>query len=101
MRGFFFSSEADTWEDVLLRTDTWSHMVFFWKLSGKRACDVLLEKMLKRICFVWKVYKYNPVDRGSRCMALAYLATLCWSLLGFANPMALVSLAFFADLCLS
>lgn len=31
MRGCL--AEADTWEGVVLRTD-----VFFWKLSGKRAC---------------------------------------------------------------
>jgi hypothetical protein len=26
------------------------HMVFFWKLPGKRACDVLLEWILERTC---------------------------------------------------
>ena len=30
------------------------HVVFFWKLSGERACDVLLEQMLERACDVWK-----------------------------------------------
>ena len=43
------------------------HMVFFWKLPGKRACDVLLEGMLKRTHDAWKVYKDNPTDSGSRC----------------------------------
>jgi hypothetical protein len=38
------------------------HVVFFWKLPGERACDVLLEWMLERTCDVRKGYKYNPRD---------------------------------------
>jgi len=30
------------------------HTVFFWKLTGKGACDVLLEQMLERACGVGK-----------------------------------------------
>jgi hypothetical protein len=39
-------------------------MVFFWKLLGKRACDVLLDWTLERTCDIWKGYKYNPTDSG-------------------------------------
>jgi hypothetical protein len=39
-------------------------LVFFWKLPGERACDVLLEWMLERTCDVWKGYKYNPTNSG-------------------------------------
>jgi len=28
------------------------HMMFFWKLPGKEACDVLLERTLERTCDV-------------------------------------------------
>lgn len=28
------------------------HVEFFWKLPGKRACDVLLEQRLERTCDV-------------------------------------------------
>ena len=28
------------------------HVVYFWKLPGKRACDVLFEKTLERTCDV-------------------------------------------------
>jgi hypothetical protein len=33
------------------------HMVYFWKLPGKRACDDLLEEMPERTCDVWNRYK--------------------------------------------
>ena len=66
--------ETVSWEDVLLRQThermfCWeqTHVVFFWKLPGERACDV------------WKEHKYNPTD----ILALVHLATLCWSWLGF------------------
>jgi hypothetical protein len=59
-RGCF--AEADTWEDVLLRTDTC--YFFFWKLPGKGAHDVLLERMFERAHDVWKGYKCNPTDSG-------------------------------------
>jgi hypothetical protein len=35
-------------------------VVFFWKLPGERACDVLLEQMFERTWDVWKEYKSNP-----------------------------------------
>jgi hypothetical protein len=40
------------------------HVVFFWKIPGKGACDVLLEQTLERTCDVWKQFKYNPIDSG-------------------------------------
>ena len=55
------------------------HMVFFWKLSEKGACDVLLERTLKKTHDVWKGYKYNPTDSELGCMVLVRLAILCWS----------------------
>ena len=80
------------------------HVVFFWKLPGKRACDVLLEQMLERTHDVWKGYKYNPTDSGPCCVTLIWHATLCWFSLGFADAglhwwlcEVLVHLAFSAD----
>ena len=49
-------------------------MVFFWKLPGKRACDVLLKHTIERTHSVWKGHKYNPTDSrrhsgiGSPCL---------------------------------
>lgn len=72
-------------------------MVFFWKLPGARACDILLERTLKRT-HIWKGSRYNTTDHGRRCVVLVRLATLGCSSLGFADDAgALVSLAFFAD----
>lgn len=51
-------AEADIWEGILLRTVR----VFFWKVSGVRAGDVLLEWMLEMTIDVWKEYKYSPID---------------------------------------
>ena len=36
------------------------HVVFFWKQTGKRACDVLLERTVERMRDVWRGNKYNP-----------------------------------------
>jgi hypothetical protein len=60
-------------------------MVFFWKLPGKEACDVLVEQMLERTRDVWKGYKYNPTYSEQRCVALAHLAILCWFSMVFAD----------------
>ena len=38
------------------------HVMFFWKLSCERACDVLLECMLERVCDGWKEYRWNPIN---------------------------------------
>lgn len=73
------------------------HVEFFWKLPGKRACDVLLERRLERTCDVWKVYKYNPVDSG---LFLPLIAGLHWSLLTLVfadDSLALVHFAFFIE----
>ena len=48
------------------------HMVF----SGKRACDVLLERMVEEMGGVWKGYNYNPTDSRRCYVVLALLATL-------------------------
>ena len=77
IRGCF--AEADTWENVLLRTE---QIYGVWKLSGKRAWDVLLEWMLERTCDVQKESKYNLTDSGWHCG----IGLPCWSLLGFADP---------------
>ena len=52
-------------------------MVFFWKLCGERACDVLLERARD----VWKECKCNSTDSGQ----LSDIGSPCWSLLGFAD----------------
>lgn len=31
------------------------HVVFFWKLPGKRVCDVLLEQTLEKTCCLERV----------------------------------------------
>lgn len=36
------------------------HVVFFWKQTGKRAYDVLLERTVERMRDVWRGNKYNP-----------------------------------------
>lgn len=59
-------------------------MVVFWKLSGERACDVLLGQTLKRTCDVWKGCKHNPTDSGQcfqHWFVLQLFTGLCWSLL--------------------
>ena len=35
------------------------YMVFFWKIPGKRTCDIFLEWMLKRSCNVLEGYIYT------------------------------------------
>jgi hypothetical protein len=60
MKGYF--AEADKRERGSFAENR--HTVFFWKMSGKRACDVLLEWTLKRTHHVWKACKYNPTDNG-------------------------------------
>jgi hypothetical protein len=40
------------------------YIMFFLKLSGKGACDVLLEWMLERTRDVWKGYRYIPINNG-------------------------------------
>lgn len=79
MRASF--AEAGTWEGVLLRTDTWC----FSRSYLERGAWFLLEQMLDRTCNVWKRYKYNPTDSERHCVAMVYLATLCWFSLGFAD----------------
>lgn len=68
---------VDTWEDVLLRTDTWcfsesclrkERMMFCWVDAWENS-------------HVWKGCKYNPTDS----VALVHLATLWWSSSGFAD----------------
>jgi hypothetical protein len=82
----------------LLRTD-----FSFWKLPGKRACNILLEQTLERTRGVWKGYKYNPTSSGQCSVALVCLAThaslhLALLTLAFSdNAVALVHLIFFAD----
>jgi hypothetical protein len=61
------------------------HMVFFWKLSEKGACDVLLERTLKKTHDVWKGYKYNPTDRCHCWVVLVQPGHLCWSALSFTD----------------
>jgi hypothetical protein len=43
-----------SYEDVLLRTDTWCFSGSSLKI---RACDALLEWMLERTCDVWELFK--------------------------------------------
>jgi hypothetical protein len=75
-------------------------MVFFWKLTGKRACDILLDQTLERTCDVWEGYQFNLTESGQCCVALVCLGTFCWSLLTlffFDGAVALAHLTFFAD----
>jgi hypothetical protein len=54
------------------------HVVFFWKLPGKRACTVLLERTLARTLDVWKWYKYNSTILGDTVWHW-FTLPLCWS----------------------
>lgn len=57
----------------------WSrHVMFFRKLPGKGACDILLEQTFERTHDVWRGYKCKPTDSGQNCVILVHLATLCW-----------------------
>jgi hypothetical protein len=49
MRGCFL--EADTFNDVLLKT----HMAFFWKLDGERACHLCWRRHLRRHMMLGRV----------------------------------------------
>ena len=40
------------------------HIIFFLKLPGNRAGDVLLEWMLEKTCDVWKGCESNPTNSG-------------------------------------
>lgn len=54
--------------------------VFFWKLSGERACDVLLEWMLEKTCDVCKEYNmYHPTESRGH----SGIGSPCWSSLCF------------------
>jgi hypothetical protein len=57
------------------------HVMLFWKLSGERPCDVLLEQILERTQVLWNEYKYNPTDSG-QCPDIGLP---CWSSLGFSS----------------
>jgi hypothetical protein len=54
------------------------HVVFFWKVPGKGACDVLLEWTLERTQDVWKGYKCNLSDSWAM---LSGIGSPCHSLL--------------------
>ena len=60
------------------------HMVFLWKLPDKSASDVLQSGCLREHMMVGKGVSITqqPVDDS---VALVHLATLGWSLLGFAD----------------
>ena len=47
----------DAFLESVLRENVFAenrYMVYFWKLSGERACNVLLEQTFERTCDVWK-----------------------------------------------
>lgn len=49
------------------------HMIFLWKLSCERTCDVLLEQTLERECDVWKsAGRALQTAKGPSC-----IVTLC------------------------
>ena len=66
-----------TWEDVLLRTDTWCFLEAAWK----KGVWCLAEWMLERTRDGWKGYKYNPTDSGWQCVTLPLFGGLHWALL--------------------
>ena len=65
--------------------------VFFWKLPGERAFDVLLEQMPKKTCDVWK--KYNTTDSG-QSQQIGSLVCLALLFNSFHITLALVCLGF-------
>jgi hypothetical protein len=66
------------------------HVLFFWKLSSERTCDVSLEHTLERISIT-----QQTVDEA---LALVRLAGLCWALLMLVFTLALSCFAFSSDL---
>lgn len=80
------------------------HTVLFWKLTGKRVCDILLEWKLKRTCDVWRECKYNLTPDSGQMLLHWFALQL---LLVFVdtvftdNILAMVCLAFFTHLHLS
>ena len=99
MKGNF--AGADTWEDVLLRTDTGVFLESTWK-EGIRW---LLKQMLERKSSVWKLYKYNPTDSGWCCvvlfsMLLEYFLVLPWLSWYWSSVMMLYIIMFLCLHCL-
>lgn len=77
----------------------------FLELPGKRACDALLERT-DSWENVWCLERdKHPTNSGQHCVALVFLATLCWPLLGFAGTgllwLCCVALVHLATLCWS
>jgi hypothetical protein len=57
-----------------------SHVVFFWRQPGKRACDVLLERMLERTCDIREdrnIAQWTVRDAGWNWYALPLFAGHC------------------------
>jgi hypothetical protein len=59
-------------------------MVSFWKLTGERACDVLLEHTLER-CVMFRKSISIIQQTVDDTLALVHPATLCWSSLVFTD----------------
>jgi hypothetical protein len=55
------------------------HVVFSWKLPGKRICDVLLEQMRESAHDVWKGQPNNEPQHvnSSPCHSLLVFTGLC------------------------
>ena len=65
------------WKSLVSMETQLCHMMFSWKLSGERVCDVLLEWTLERAHYVCKGYKYNPTE-GKR-MILHWFTLQCFA----------------------
>ena len=50
------------WKSLVSVETQLCHVMVFWKLSGERVYDVLLEWTVERARDIWKGYKYNPTE---------------------------------------
>lgn len=61
------------------------HVVFFWKLPRKRACDVLIQQTPERTkdaCIKGIIITQQTVEDS---LASVHLVTICWSSFGFSD----------------
>jgi hypothetical protein len=51
--------------------------VFLWKLTGEKACGVLLKQMVESTPDILKEYKYNSTDSGLALVHIAFFVDRC------------------------
>ena len=77
-------------------------MACFWKLSGKRACNVLLEWTFERLHDAWKCINITQLivdDSVWYCFTLPFFVSHCWSWLILIFAESCIVLVQLANLC--